>query len=179
MRVDLKVFESDAFWKQFSLQCKLAIEGTKLILNFDIFGPLETLLVHSQAQIPKFRDNLWKETCFELFCARPNENSYREFNLSPSGDWAVYDFRSYRVVANPKVEGTPQSIVLGHEVRQCACKVELGSDLLPAGCASWQDLEFGIAAVLELRNGQISHWAPSHPKPVADFHYRANFKFKI
>jgi len=58
MRVDLKVFESDAFWKQFSLQCKLAIEGTKLILNFDIFGPLETLLVHSQAQIPKFRDNL-------------------------------------------------------------------------------------------------------------------------
>ena len=35
--------------------------------------------------------------------------AYREFNFSPSGEWAVYDFRSYRnggVLENERAPGT-------------------------------------------------------------------------
>ena len=36
---------------------------------------------------------LWKHTCFEAFVAIEGEPAYHEFNVSPSGEWAVHAFR--------------------------------------------------------------------------------------
>jgi hypothetical protein len=41
-------------------------------------------------------DELWKQTCFEAFVGSPAEESYFEFNFSPSTQWAAYGFDSYR-----------------------------------------------------------------------------------
>ena len=41
-------------------------------------------------------DELWRTTCFELFCRRPGEGGYVEINLSPSEQWAAYDFTGDR-----------------------------------------------------------------------------------
>src|SRR5262245_21942686 len=41
-------------------------------------------------------DRLWQHTCCELFVARDSEPGYREFNFSPSGEWAAYAFTRYR-----------------------------------------------------------------------------------
>ena len=40
-------------------------------------------------------DDLWRTTCFELFVAGEG-TAYREYNFSPSGQWAAYDFDDYR-----------------------------------------------------------------------------------
>ena len=64
-------------------------------------------------------DGLWQHTCFEAFVGR-GDNGYAEFNLSPSGQWAAYDFDSYRggmrnrEVLAPKitVESGPFEVVL-------------------------------------------------------------------
>ena len=42
-------------------------------------------------------DGLWQETCFELFIqGESEETGYVELNLSPSEQWAAYDFAAYR-----------------------------------------------------------------------------------
>src|SRR5579883_3653603 len=41
-------------------------------------------------------DRLWAHTCFEAFVAAEDSPGYLELNLSPSGEWAAYRFRSYR-----------------------------------------------------------------------------------
>ena len=41
-------------------------------------------------------DELWQTTCFEAFLEPRAATAYREFNFSPSGDWAAYDFDGYR-----------------------------------------------------------------------------------
>ena len=32
----------------------------------------------------------------KLFVSRGGQKSYREYNFSPSGDWAAYEFAGYR-----------------------------------------------------------------------------------
>jgi len=59
---------------------------------------------------------------------------YREFNFSPSGEWAVYAFRSYREGGELDVELAP-----GIVVRRSSNRLQLGAeicqDLLPSGRA--------------------------------------------
>src|SRR5579863_7344904 len=42
------------------------------------------------------RDELWRQTCFEAFVSAAEACGYCEFNFSPSGDWAAYQFEDYR-----------------------------------------------------------------------------------
>src|SRR5688500_14038037 len=41
-------------------------------------------------------DELWRTTCFEAFLLETGAESYREWNFAPAGNWAAYDFDSYR-----------------------------------------------------------------------------------
>src|SRR5882724_882520 len=41
-------------------------------------------------------DHLWKHTCFEVFVQPSGSRGYYEFNFSPTKQWAVYRFDSYR-----------------------------------------------------------------------------------
>jgi hypothetical protein len=45
---------------------------------------------------PRHADRLWEHTCFEAFVGVVGKSEYCEFNLAPSGEWAVYAFRGYR-----------------------------------------------------------------------------------
>ena len=43
-------------------------------------------------------DNLWQHTCCEAFVSAADDgDGYLEFNFSPSGCWAIYQFDAYRV----------------------------------------------------------------------------------
>src|SRR5271166_4797877 len=54
-------------------------------------------------------DALWKHTCFEAFVASADAPGYHEFNFSPSLDWAIYRFSSYREGMSPAQLGrTPE-----------------------------------------------------------------------
>jgi hypothetical protein len=61
---------------------------------------------------PRFANGLWRHTCFEVFVARKGARAYREYNFSPSGEWAAYEFSSYRKRGAAKIVGGPLRIGL-------------------------------------------------------------------
>src|SRR5689334_21105262 len=41
-------------------------------------------------------EELWRQTCFELFVGSSQSSGYYEFKFSPSRQWAAYWFTGYR-----------------------------------------------------------------------------------
>ena len=112
------------------------------------------------------QDNLWQTTCFEIFWQPLGGTSYREFNLSPSGQWAAYDFDSFR-------EGMRDAPV---EAIAIACSHDEGALVLRASVAA--DLsdpaQVALNAVVEHADGAKQYWALAFPPGRPEFHSEAN-----
>lgn len=123
---------------------------------------------------PAPADALWKSTCCELFLGPTGQNGYREFNFSPSGQWATYEFADTRLPAKP-----------------CACPAphidfERGEDLLrltatlPKQALPKADtLRIAVCAILEAEGGYHGYWALAHPPGQPDFHHHAGFVLSL
>ena len=113
-------------------------------------------------------DKLWQHMCFELFVS-PGMPAYREFNFSPSGEWAAYLFRRYREAEPGGAE------VQALAVRRSAAKLELDAAIpAPEG-----RLSIAISAVVESRSGALSYWALKHPAGKPDFHHPEAFALEL
>ena len=107
---------------------------------------------------------------------------YREFNFSPSGEWAVYTFRSYResgeldvdLDVDLDVERTP-GIVVRRTLNRLELDVEIGQNFLPPG----RSLRLGLSAVMEDVDGELSYWALRHPEGKPDFHHPDAFASQL
>jgi hypothetical protein len=117
-------------------------------------------------------NELWRHTCCEAFIGVSNTADYREFNFSPSGLWAVYDFSGYRVPCAAAPEGSPAHQfsttptgwrLIAHIPRQ----------LLPRPDPA--ELDLSVTVVLEAADGGVSYWALTHPRENPDFHDRGGF----
>ncbi|HET7815975.1 MAG TPA: DOMON-like domain-containing protein [Sphingomicrobium sp.] len=109
-------------------------------------------------------DELWQTTCFEAFLRPDGEEAYQEWNFAPSGDWAAYDFASYRVGMAEAEVGSPPYIRMEDNLTWWA----VGATIAIDAATRWQ---LGLSAVLEEKDGSKSYWALAHPpgdKP--DFH---------
>jgi len=147
-----------------------------LSLRYTLLGPLGELTIPAQADRPGRKNGLWEETCFELFLGEKKSDHYLEFNLSPSGNWNVYRFTSYRegMIEEPAFASLPFHI----EVRQdsLTLSLEFGLDrIVPVGKA----LEVAISAVVKTIAGGVSYWALVHPGPQPDFHRRDGFILEV
>ncbi|MBI5939695.1 MAG: hypothetical protein HY859_04645 [Caulobacterales bacterium] len=116
-------------------------------------------------------DDLWRTTCFEVFARLP-DGRYVEFNISPSGQWAAYQFESYRAGRTNLDAG-----VRLHSFSAREDRLELKAIL------NWNDwpfvVAFGLSAVIEFKAGNISYWALRHPSGRPDFHYSDNFALAV
>ena len=142
-------------------------------LEYRISGPLDDLVLPEPA-LPGPADDLWQHTCLEAFASTPGGTAYREFNFSPSGQWAAYRFHAerQREVLPDEPEETPPGIQLRCDrdasvVRLRAC---IRAERLPVPDAD-DHLLWGLTAVLEHRDGRLSYWALAHPRPQPDFHH--------
>ncbi|HSD37271.1 MAG TPA: DOMON-like domain-containing protein [Rhodocyclaceae bacterium] len=142
-----------------------------LQLRFVLRGDVQALRVPAGAQ-GGFADELWRHTCLEAFVGTTGATAYREFNFSPSGQWAAYAFTDYRQrdlgwqpVQAPQIltRTTPDSLIL---------EARIPATLLPAGAGL---LHIGLTAVIETSDGAISYWALMHPGERPDFHLSAAF----
>ena len=111
---------------------------------------------------PQRADELWQSTCFEAFLRVEGEESYREWNFTPSGEWAAYDFASYR-------DGRTDA-----EVKEPYIRVEdnltwwtLGATIGVEAGPRWM---LGLSAILEEKDGTRSCWALTHADGEPDFH---------
>jgi len=142
-----------------SLRAKIGRIGSgALSVRFILRADFERLRIPSR-RTPRFADGLWRHTCFEVFVAT-RSRAYREYNLSPSGEWAAYGFSSYRKrsrarIARPRWNGRVATIPARGRLR------------------------IGLSAVIEEKSGALSYWALRHPRGKPDFHDRRGFALEL
>ncbi|MFO1467289.1 MAG: DOMON-like domain-containing protein [Steroidobacteraceae bacterium] len=119
-----------------------------------------------------FRDELWRHTCVELF-ARADEEAYREFNFSPSSEYALYDFDGYRSGMRP-VPASRGPVIRWREEREAmTINTLIPGELFEVHRRTPSAL--ALAAVIETLDGRQSFWALHHPARKPDFHHRDGF----
>ena len=116
-------------------------------------------------------DELWRDTCFEVFIKAPGSHSYSEFNFSPSGRWATYGFDDTRLGMRNLDVATP-SLTLQVTAELLVLTVTL--DLGRTG-----PLKLAVCAIIEEMKGQLSYWALTHPGERPDFHHPGGFVLDI
>ena len=160
-----------------SLAAAGGCSGIGLLLRYEVRGDLNRLRIPDTAS-PGPADGLWKHTCFEAFVARSDEAAYREFNFSPSGNWAAYRFSDQRIrdesaeALQPQVRPDLQ-LELGDE--RLTLLAWLPQNALPE-CIDTADVQIGLTAVIESIDGRLSYWALHHPAERPDFHHRGGFQ---
>ena len=137
--------------------------GNGLLLSYRLAVP--RLHIPSPAA-PARADDLWRRTCCELFIGEAGGEAYREFNFSPSGAWAAYDFTAYRQSAACLPAGPAPSI----RVRPGADALDVDVALAAAWLASAVSPRIGLSVVTETDDGTLACWALHHPSSRPDFH---------
>lgn len=123
-------------------------------------------------QKPYRAEGLWRTTCFELF-VHDTPPSYREFNFSPSSQWAAYGFSSYRQDMDPLSVDAPPAINLWDEGYALILTTFL--EISKPG-----PMSIGLSAVIEETDGTKSWWALAHPDPDRpDFHHPDSFTLRL
>ena len=129
---------------------------------FGVGAPIDRFVIPKLSE-PWRADELWRTTCFEAFL-RSNEDAYREWNFSPSGNWAAYDFSSYREDRTRAEVGAPPYIRMEDNFTWWTVGATIAVD---AG----QPWQLGLSAILEEKDGTKSFWALAHPPGDPDFHH--------
>jgi len=146
-------------------------DGTKLRAEYDIYGLLGHLVIPpiGEGSVIKRCDELWKHTCFELFVkdADAQVEDYFECNFSPSEDWNIYSFESYRTGMVPAAVKAEPVIVIEKTAKIFSLAAEVDLDgFIPA----LGEIDVGVSCVVEGVGGLFGYWALSHPRDKPDFH---------
>jgi hypothetical protein len=133
--------------------------------EFRLDGQLSAIVLPPAASGER-RDNLWQTTCFEIFWQPLGGTAYREFNLSPSGQWAAYDFDSFR-------EGMRDAPV---EAVAITCSRDDAGLILKASIAAAlsDPAQVALNAIVEHADGSKQYWALAFPPGKPEFHSEAN-----
>ena len=147
--------------------------GGNLTLAFALEGDLSALRI-PEPQPSRRGHGLWRHTCCEVFVMAGQGPGYREFNFSPSGEWAVYAFHGYREGRELELELSP-GIVVQRNADRLELYAEIRADLLPPGGS----LRLALSAVVEDADGTLSYWALRHLPGKPDFHHTDAFALQL
>lgn len=154
-----------------------------LCFHYFADGDLGAIIVPPASKdVAQSVDLLWQHTCCEAFLTREGNPAYREFNFSPSGQWAAYGFAQPRQ-RDPATETgwrKPPAIVFSAWPSGFELCASLAPEQIPDGPGA---LKIGLSAVMELGfadGGRFcTYWALHHPEPHPDFHHRDAFTLTI
>jgi hypothetical protein len=149
-----------------SLAVQVHVDETEWVLQYRLLGPMAALRIPLNASTGP-ADGLWQHTCFEAFVGAEGEAAYREFNFSPSGQWAAYRFQTERV-RDTAADVTQPALHVSTTTDELQLTARLPVASLPAGPV----VALGLCAVVEEADGRLSYWALAHPKDRPDFHHR-------
>lgn len=148
-----------------------------LELVFHLKGDLNQIVIPPPVPVHSRKDLLWQHTCLEAFLSLPGSSEYWEINLSPSGEWNCYRFKSYR--EGQEIENRIQDLRSRiQEHSSSALKIAASLDLKEIFPPA-QPIELGLTAVIEDRSGERSYWALQHLREKPDFHVRESFSARI
>lgn len=143
-----------------------------LLLRYALRGEIGRLRLPSP-QVPAPPDRLWAHTCCEAFVAVQDGEAYSEWNFSPSGQSARYDFSACRTRCAARTAGAP-ALAIAHDSH--SLNVDARFDI-PAELGN--RLRLGLSAVVEYTQGSLHYWALRHPPGKPDFHHRDAFALTL
>ncbi|MDP1685993.1 DOMON-like domain-containing protein [Hydrogenophaga sp.] len=147
-----------------------------LQLFYAIVGNIAALRVPPDTG-PGPADGLWQHTCLEAFASAEGDVAYREFNFSPSGQWAAYRFAGERRRDTTTAPDLPAPVM--HRAiapTLLTLDVHLPLAALPSSALH---LELALCAVIEELDGRLSYWALEHPRERPDFHHPAGRALRL
>lgn len=147
--------------------------GGSLTLTFGVEGDISGLRI-PDPRSSRRASGLWQHTCFEIFVMAEDGPGYREYNFSPSGEWAAYAFRGYRDGGELAIELDP-----GIRVRKTRNRLELDAEIRRQYLPPGRLLRTGVSAVVEDGDGMLSYWALRHPPGKPDFHHADAFALQM
>ena len=159
--------DCDVIWKT----------SDSLQLCYQLVGALDQLIIPPVTTPSTLQDNLWQRTCFEVFIMLEGESAYTEFNISPSGEWAVYYFSDYRKRTSKKISQAP-------EIKRMSSSdsIEMTVLLSPLHLPynpNKKTVRLGLSTVIETQDHQHAYWALNHPCEQADFHHIESFSLPL
>jgi hypothetical protein len=154
------------------------VRATNTILLMYRVEPADMLLLPAHGR--ERRDNLWRQTCFELF-VRPESHSYVEYNFAPLSAWNAYSFvdwrmgrRAYQPEAEPSIVDSRTDSRRDSFPGSYELDVVISTDILSLAPA-----RVSLAAVIEEEGGVISYWALAHPPGEPNFHHADCFVARL
>ena len=146
------------------IEVEVSRSESRLRLRYLVTGDIAQLSL-PPANEPVRANDLWHHTCFEAFIG--TESNYLELNLAPSRAWAAYRFEG-----EPVAGGRPprrDAVIQPPDIRtyEAAGRFELRAEVQ----IMRREGRLGLSAMIEERNGRLSHWALSHPADAPNFHH--------
>jgi hypothetical protein len=151
--------------------------GDELVLRYVLEAPLDALRI-PPPKPARPKHMLWRHTCFEAFVALVPGGPYHELNLSPSGEFAVYAFSTYRQ-NEPLAEDAISPGIVTTATRD---GLELTARVALAPLSPGYEkaaVHVALSAVVEDASGGIVHFAAHHAGDQADFHHAAGFTLRL
>jgi hypothetical protein len=145
-----------------------------LELRYVLQGEIARLLIPAEATARR-ADKLWQHTCFEAFVAAMEATGYHELNFSPSTEWAICRFTSYREEMTSVDAEHPPRISVHRDADRLSLEAVI--DLEPLRNSA--GLRLALSAVVEDERHSLSYWALAHPPGKPDFHHAAGFALTL
>jgi hypothetical protein len=162
------------------------VSDDRLTLSYQLRADLGSVIIPDAlpADGPQPRaDELWRHTCFEAFLMPADGPGYREYNFSPSREWASYTFRDYRQPHELQIsepEDEPMPVIRVHrDVKRDMHSLTIETEIPLAPQVSNHSLRLGLSAVVEHTDGSLSYWALRHPPGKPDFHHIDAFDLQL
>ncbi len=150
----------------------IELKRENLKVEYEIVGDVSDYHFPKESQ-QKRANELWKDTCFELFIANASSKEYYEINISPSTEWNAYHFKSYKEEMKESDALFPPFIQTQHLLNRCIFSFQMSfqESILE------KELELNLALIL-LDNQGIRHfYAINRRKEFPDFHDRGYYNF--
>jgi hypothetical protein len=138
---------------------------------FGVSAPANRFVIAPLTE-PQRADGLWRTTCFEAFFGTAETQAYREWNFAPAGNWAAYDFTTYREGMVAADVASPPYIRMEDNFTWWT----VGATIAVEAETRWT---LGLSVVLEEQDGTKSYWALAHSSDKPDFHARDCFVAKL
>lgn len=153
--------------------------GGDVRFRFQLEGEVNALRIPAAQPFAGFADGLWQHTCFEAFVSTAAGSAYREFNFSPSGEWAAYAFTNYRQRDTSWQPAATPSIHVrrNDEIFELEATIPASLLAIPSGAPTM--LHIGLSAVIETNGGTLSYWALAHAGERPDFHLHTAFRLLL
>jgi len=148
----------------------MRLMGGDLLLRYRINNSSKVVVPRGYAH--RSQDDLWRRTCLEFFIYEQN-GRYREFNFAPAGDWAAFQFASYRKLAGDYVPETAPQIDFQRGPQVITATVRLPVRLLDGVKSA------ALCAVIEEEGGHHSLWSLVHCRDEPDFHDPMSFAIRF